>query len=42
MAAAEVALTEAGMAAIDAAVPAGAVAGTRYAAPLMALPDSES
>ncbi|OKJ03762.1 aldo/keto reductase [Streptomyces sp. CB01249] len=42
LAAAEVTLTEADMAAIDAAVPAGAVAGTRYAAPLMALLDSES
>ncbi|MFG2565103.1 aldo/keto reductase [Streptomyces sp. NPDC048567] len=42
LAAAEVALTEADMAAIDTAVPAGAVAGTRYAAPLMALLDSES
>ncbi|MFJ7629605.1 aldo/keto reductase [Streptomyces sp. NPDC097595] len=42
LAAAEVTLNEADMAAIDAAVPAGAVAGTRYAAPLMALLDSES
>lgn len=42
LAAAEVTLTDADLAAIDEAVPAGAVAGTRYAAPLMALLDSES
>ncbi|WP_328902871.1 aldo/keto reductase [Streptomyces sp. NBC_00441] len=40
--AAEVTLTEADLAAIDAAVPPGAAAGARYAAPLMALLDSES
>ncbi|THA63472.1 aldo/keto reductase [Streptomyces sp. A0958] len=42
LAAADVTLTGADLAAIDRAVPAGAVAGTRYAAPLMALLDSES
>ncbi|MFE0460284.1 aldo/keto reductase [Kitasatospora sp. NPDC058965] len=41
LAAADVALTDADLRAIDEAVPAGAVAGTRYAAPLMALLDSE-
>jgi aryl-alcohol dehydrogenase-like predicted oxidoreductase len=38
----EVTLTPADMAAIEAAVPAGAVAGTRYAAPQMATLDSET
>lgn len=41
VAAAELTLTEAELAAVDEAVPDGAVAGTRYAAPLMALLDSE-
>ncbi|KAB8180920.1 aldo/keto reductase [Microbispora catharanthi] len=41
LAAADVALTDTDLRAIDEAVPAGAVAGTRYAAPLMALLDSE-
>lgn len=41
LAAAEVTLTDAELRAIDEAVPADAVAGTRYAAPLMALLDSE-
>ncbi|TQS26448.1 aldo/keto reductase [Microbispora sp. KK1-11] len=41
LAAAGVALTGTDLRAIDEAVPAGAVAGTRYAAPLMALLDSE-
>ncbi|MFC8451381.1 aldo/keto reductase [Kitasatospora sp. NPDC057223] len=41
LAAADVALSDADLRAIDAAVPADAVAGTRYAAPLMALLDSE-
>ncbi|MEV1202721.1 aldo/keto reductase [Microbispora rosea] len=41
LAATDVALTGADLRAIDEAVPAGAVAGTRYAAPLMALLDSE-
>jgi hypothetical protein len=41
LAAAEVTLTDADLRAIDEAVPAGAVAGTRYAAPLMTLLDSE-
>jgi aryl-alcohol dehydrogenase-like predicted oxidoreductase len=41
LAAAGVALTDADLRATDEAVPAGAVAGTRYAAPLMALLDSE-
>lgn len=41
LAAAGVTLTDADLRAIDEAVPAGAVAGTRYAAPLMALLDSE-
>jgi pyridoxine 4-dehydrogenase len=39
--AAGLALTDADLAAIDEAVPAGAVAGGRYAAPLMAMLDSE-
>ncbi|MEV4461660.1 aldo/keto reductase [Microbispora sp. NPDC049633] len=42
LAAIGVALNDADLRAIDEAVPAGAVAGTRYAAPLMALLDSES
>ncbi|MFF4489888.1 aldo/keto reductase [Streptomyces sp. NPDC001544] len=37
----DVPLTDADLRAIDEAVPAGAVAGSRYAAPLMALLDSE-
>ena len=37
----EVSLTPAEIAAIEAAVPASEVAGTRYAAPLMATLDSE-
>ncbi|WP_405014405.1 aldo/keto reductase [Kitasatospora sp. NBC_01539] len=41
LAAADVALTDADLRTIDEAVPADAVAGTRYAAPLMALLDSE-
>ncbi|MEV7175523.1 aldo/keto reductase [Kitasatospora sp. NPDC093679] len=41
LAATEVALADADLRAIDEAVPAGAVAGTRYAAPLMALLDNE-
>ncbi|MEV0037079.1 aldo/keto reductase [Streptomyces sp. NPDC050804] len=41
LAAADVTLTDADLRAIDEAVPADAVAGTRYAAPLMALLDSE-
>ncbi len=41
LAAADVALTDADLRTIDEAIPAGAVAGTRYAAPLMALLDSE-
>lgn len=41
LAATDVALTDADLRAIDEAVPAGAVAGTRYAAPLMALLDNE-
>ncbi|MFE2062711.1 aldo/keto reductase [Streptomyces sp. NPDC059467] len=41
LAAAGLVLTDAELRAIDAAVPADAVAGTRYAAPLMALLDSE-
>jgi aryl-alcohol dehydrogenase-like predicted oxidoreductase len=41
LAAADVALTDADLRAIDEAIPADAVAGTRYAAPLMALLDSE-
>ncbi|MEU6431076.1 aldo/keto reductase [Microbispora sp. NPDC046973] len=41
LAAADIALTDTDLRAIDEAVPAGAVAGTRYAAPLMALLDSE-
>lgn len=39
--AADLELTEADLAAIEEAVPAGAVAGTRYAAPQMAMLDSE-
>ncbi|GGK76021.1 aldo/keto reductase [Mangrovihabitans endophyticus] len=39
--AAGLALSDADLAAIDAAVPVGAVAGERYAAPLMAMLDSE-
>ncbi|MET9612110.1 aldo/keto reductase [Kitasatospora indigofera] len=41
LAAADVALSDADLRTIDEAVPAGAVAGTRYTAPLMALLDSE-
>lgn len=41
LAAADVTLTDDELRAIDEAVPAGAAAGTRYAAPLMALLDSE-
>ncbi|MER6358470.1 aldo/keto reductase [Streptomyces sp. NPDC001634] len=41
LAAADVTLTDADLRTIDEAIPAGAVAGTRYAAPLMALLDSE-
>jgi aryl-alcohol dehydrogenase-like predicted oxidoreductase len=41
LAAAGVTLTDADLGAIDEAIPADAVAGTRYAAPLMALLDSE-
>jgi aryl-alcohol dehydrogenase-like predicted oxidoreductase len=41
LAAADVSLSDADLRTIDEAVPAGAVAGTRYAAPLMALLDSE-
>ncbi|WP_037861421.1 aldo/keto reductase [Streptomyces sp. NRRL S-340] len=41
LAAADVTLTDADLGRIDEAVPADAVAGTRYAAPLMALLDSE-
>ncbi|MFF3597119.1 aldo/keto reductase [Kitasatospora indigofera] len=41
LAAADVALSDADLRAIDEAVPADAVAGTRYTAPLMALLDSE-
>ncbi|WP_433063965.1 aldo/keto reductase [Dactylosporangium sp. CS-033363] len=41
VAAAELTLTAADLAEIEAAIPADAVAGTRYAAPLMALLDSE-
>lgn len=41
LAAADVTLTDADLRAIDEAIPADRVAGTRYAAPLMALLDSE-
>lgn len=41
VAAADLTLSESDLAAIDEAVPAGSVAGERYAAPLMALLDSE-
>ncbi|WP_329493761.1 aldo/keto reductase [Kitasatospora herbaricolor] len=41
LAAADVALADADLRTIDEAIPADAVAGTRYAAPLMALLDSE-
>nr|WSX76301.1 aldo/keto reductase [Streptomyces sp. NBC_00899] len=41
LAAVDVTLTDADLGAIDEAIPADAVAGTRYAAPLMALLDSE-
>jgi len=41
LAAADVALADADLRTIDEVIPAGAVAGTRYAAPLMALLDSE-
>ncbi|MCW2871456.1 aldo/keto reductase [Actinacidiphila oryziradicis] len=41
LAAADVTLTDADLRTIDEAIPADAVAGTRYAAPLMALLDSE-
>ncbi|MCS7480163.1 aldo/keto reductase [Umezawaea endophytica] len=41
VAAADLVLTDADLAAIEEAVPAGAVAGERYAAPLMAMLDSE-
>ncbi|WP_371484170.1 aldo/keto reductase [Kitasatospora sp. NBC_00315] len=41
LAAADVTLTDADLRAIDEAIPTDAVAGTRYAAPLMALLDSE-
>jgi hypothetical protein len=36
-----IALSAADLAAVEAAVPPGSVAGTRYAKPLMALLDSE-
>jgi aryl-alcohol dehydrogenase-like predicted oxidoreductase len=41
LAAADITLTDADLGRIDQAIPADAVAGTRYAAPLMALLDSE-
>jgi hypothetical protein len=41
LAAADLVLSDAELRAIDGAIPVGAVAGTRYAAPLMALLDSE-